>query len=268
MDEKLFQVASNLKLEIFDLDEGVYGFDSKNPKFGLEVVQAIVDLNGNDGIGLVLTEMAGDNDGRGLTLVSAVTGQASLATNPIQIGDTITGVIVDDQDYRERSLGLNYDRTVEILSEAKELAIAGKGKLQLELNRLVERASITVEVDTGDSKTVIDALAGENLRRLMMRKGINLYDRDTKRFDMPFATGDCAGEGLCGTCLVAVTEGQDSLNPKDSLETMLLKGRPLNWRATCRTVVGFDNKPASIKVQTRPQSRFEDELNPGVRPLN
>ena len=37
---------------------------------------------------------------------------------------------------------------------------------------------------------------------------IKLYDSRTGRFDSPYQTGDCGGEGTCGTCMVAVLQGR------------------------------------------------------------
>lgn len=34
---------------------------------------------------------------------------------------------------------------------------------------------------------------------------VKVYDPRTKRFDQPYATGNCAGEGTCGTCFVEVS---------------------------------------------------------------
>lgn len=31
-----------------------------------------------------------------------------------------------------------------------------------------------------------------------------VYDPKTLRYDQPYATGNCAGEGICGTCFVEV----------------------------------------------------------------
>mmetsp|Transcript_16629 Transcript_16629/g.31623 ORF Transcript_16629/g.31623 Transcript_16629/m.31623 type:complete len:345 (-) Transcript_16629:122-1156(-) len=267
-DEKLYEIARRLKLEIFDLEEGIFGFDSQDPVYGLEVIQTEIPLSSeNPSLGLVLTEMAGNKDGRGLVLVSEVTGNAKNArSSPILVGDVITGVRTSDGSLRERTTGLNYDRTVEAVGDVKEAALKGDGTLHLELNRLVKRATIQVQVvQPGKNVTTIEALAGENLRRLLLRKDIRLYNRKTKRFDMPYATGDCAGEGLCGTCLVAVNEGMDLLNPKDGAEELITRGRPLSWRASCRTVVGSNNEGGTIQVRVQPQSDFEDELNPRVK---
>lgn len=266
----LMKIAQTLKLEIFDLEEGIYGYDCKDQQYGLEVIQTSIDLNaGSDGLGLVLDEMASSSDGRGLVLISDVTGNAAKADPPIQIGDAITGIKAGPK-FRERVTGSNYDVTVDVIGIAKDIALGpdGDGIISLELNRVVKRAKIVVEVDDGNQVTRIDALAGENLRRLLMRKGIQLYDKETKRFDMPFASGDCAGEGLCGTCLVAVTEGGELLGDISDVEKMIMKGRPLSWRASCRTVVGANNQAGTIKLSTHPQSRFADELNPGVRSID
>jgi ferredoxin len=265
LDAKLLQIAQSLKLEIFDLDEGLFGFDSRDNRYGLEVVKTKVSTDG--GLGLVLTEMAGNVDGRGLVLISEVSGNAAKASPPIQVGDVLIGVIAPSTNFRERTTGLNYDRTIEAIGRAKEAAT--DGILMLEINRLVKRAEIVVEVqDSEGNIREISTLAGENLRRLLLRKGIKLYDTNTRRFDMPFAKGDCAGEGLCGTCLVEVQEGEHLLSPKDSLEELITKGRPLKWRATCRTVVGPDNKPGCIRLRPKPQTQFADEINPGVKSVN
>lgn len=265
VDQQLLDIAQRLKLEVFDLDQGIYGFDSKDNRFGLEVIKT--DVSCRDGLGLVLTEMAGDRDGRGLVLVSSVAGNAAKANPAIQVGDVITGVRTTDNSYRGRTTGLNYDRTVEVIGEAKEAS--QDGVITLELNRLVARAKIVIQVEDGSGVTLktIDALAGENLRHLLLRKGIKLYDPGTRRFDIPYATGDCAGEGLCGTCLVAVKEGVELLNPMSAQEKLITKGRPLSWRASCRAVVGADNKPGTLRIRIKPQSDYPDELDPGVRSL-
>ena len=41
---------------------------------------------------------------------------------------------------------------------------------------------------------LIGVLAGEYLRRVLQRKGVKAYDEKSKRFDIPFATGNCAGK--------------------------------------------------------------------------
>jgi hypothetical protein len=48
--------------------------------------------------------------------------------------------------------------------------------------------------------TQMTMLAGANLRKEMLQQGMPVYDPKTMRFDQPFVTGNCAGEGICGTC--------------------------------------------------------------------
>lgn len=59
LDEKLLRIAKSVKMEIFDLDEVMYGLESKDSRYGLEVVKTDVQLGQDGSLGLVLTEMAG-----------------------------------------------------------------------------------------------------------------------------------------------------------------------------------------------------------------
>ncbi len=268
--DNLMQIAKKLKLQVLDLEEGVFGFGTNDYNYGLEVVRTLV--NTQPALGLDLTEMAAGFDGRGLVLVSGVNGNAAKGVPPIHVGDTLTGVTVGNS-WKERTTGLNYDLTIGVIGRAKEEAAKqGINKISLEFNRLVPRARVQVTVESGDKNTpkqTIEGLAGENLRQLLIRKGVKVYDRKTKRFDMPYATGDCGGEGLCGTCLVAILEDENNiLSPRDGLETLITKKRPLSWRASCRAVVGADNVGGKLRIQTCPQSAFSDELNPGFRSVN
>ena len=262
-EEHLMEIAHKLSLQVYDIDDGIYGFDSTDPRYGLEVVKTSVEIDPT--LGLELTELASGSDHQGLVLISAVHGNAAAADPKIEIGDTITGVFAGGS-YKERTTALDYDLTVDAISEAKKAS--KDGKITLQLNRLVKRARVVVEVDDGKNVHTLEALAGENLRSLLMRKHIKLYDPKTKRFDQPFTTGDCAGEGICGTCLVAVKEGAESLSPKSDLEKFITQGRPLSWRASCRTIIGADNKEGRIRIDTSPQTGHDDELNPGVKDVS
>ncbi len=249
LEDRLIEMARKIKLEVVD---GLPALNTLDNQYGLEVIKTRIDHVDKGGLGLVLTELAGVglSGGRGLVLVSEVTGNAAHAVPSIHVGDAITWVIAGD-DYRGRATGLNYERTVEIIGEAKQAMT--DGSISLELNRLVQRASIQVEIEDGSgTPKVFDVLAGENLRRLLLRKKINMYDPDTKQFEMPFGQGDCGGEGRCQTCLVDVTEGAELLNPKDTLEQRVTKSRPSSWRQACQTVVGANNKPGTLKLNVNP----------------
>jgi ferredoxin len=254
------EIAHKLSLQVYDIDDGIYGFDSKDPRYGLEVVKTSVEIEPS--LGIELTELASGSDHQGLVLVSGVNGNAAQADPNIEVGDLITGVFAGDS-YKERTTALDYELTVKAINEAKEHS--KDGSITLQLNRLVKRARIVVEVDDGKQVQTLEALAGENLRSLLMRKHVKLYDPKTKRFDQPFSTGDCSGEGICGTCLVAVQEGAELLSPQNELENLITTGRPTSWRASCRAILGPDNQPGKIRILTSPQTGHDDELNPGVK---
>ena len=100
---------------------------------------------------------------------------------------------------------------------------------------------------------------GINLRRELQSRDFKLYDANTARFDSPYQTGDCGGEGTCGTCTVGISEGKELINDKVMVEDKAMKqqGCPPNWRWACRTIIGGEavgNKGGKIKVVLRPQS--------------
>ena len=95
--------------------------------------------------------------------------------------------------------------------------------------------------------------------RELQSRDLKLYDMNTYRFDSPYQTGDCGGEGTCGTCTVGIQEGKNLCNQKVLIEDKAMKkqGCPQNWRWACRTTVGGEdigNKGGNIKVILRPQS--------------
>eukprot|EP00978_Attheya_sp_CCMP212_P007282 scaffold16939_cov51-Attheya_sp.AAC.4 len=268
--KKLDTIAHKLKLQVYDVDTGVYGMDSKDPLYGIENIRT--GLAVKPSLGIELTEVAhSDLDDRGLVLVSKVLEGGNAAHkseegHSIQVGDTIVGVFVGD-DYKESTTGLNYDETVATIEEAKKYA-ADDGIIFLELNRVVKKAKVKVIVEQDkDTRPVeIDALAGDNLRLLLMHHHQKIYDPNTVRLDNPFATGNCGGEGICGTCLVSILGGWESLNKKGPQEQEITTGRPDLWRASCKTIIGADNKEATIRVKLHPQSEIQNELlHPGKK---
>ena len=211
------------------------------------------------------TEVAhSELDHRGLVLVSKVTDR-TLHSTPIHPGDTIIGVF-EGEDFKESTTALDYDDTVDVINRAKKHSIDNqrKGVITLELNRLVKRHPVKVVVEDDDGKTTeLDALAGDNLRLLLMHHHTRLYDENTHRVDQPHMTGNCGGEGICGTCLVAVREGMSHLNNIGPQEESILRGRPGNWRAACKTVVGADNEEDStLRIRVHPQTAAAEDLHP------
>ena len=108
-------------------------------------------------------------------------------------------------------------------------------------------------------ETTIPILAGSNLRKAMMSTQLPIYDPKTKRYDQPFITGNCGGEGICGTCLVQIIQGNEHVSKVDEIEKMSQeKWRAVNWRLSCRTVIGPENKEGNVKVRLQPQKRFRN----------
>jgi ferredoxin len=259
LNAKLDDVAHKLKLQIYDTTTGVYGFESKQKEFGIETIRA--EIHVSPSLGLELTEVAQSQDDRGLVLVSGVSGHAA-EESKIQVGDTIIGVF-SEPDFKETTTAYAYEDTMDILNRAKQHALDhGNDKISLELNRLVSRSTVKVIVEDGKETKEIEALAGDNLRLLLMHHHMKLYDENTHRLDQPNLCSDCGGEGICGTCLVAIREGMNTLNKPPPQEESIMRGRPRTWRAACKTVVGAHNEPgATVRIHLRPQTSEAEDLH-------
>ena len=268
-DEKLDAIAHKLRLQVYDVDTGVYGVESKDPNYGIETIRTSLHLDDKGMLGVELTEVAhGGGDHRGLVLVSAVHGDAKL--KPIHVGDAIVGVFCGEH-FKESTTGMDYEETVQVLEDAKQHARSlGGSTISVELNRLVLRETVQVVVEHPDGSTSeLDAKAGDNLRLLLMHHnlGKSLYEANVPRLDQPNLTGDCGGEGICGTCLVAVLQGMEHLNPVGPQESSMLHNKPPWWRAACKVVVGADNKQGTtLRVLTNPQALTTKEIETKLHP--
>lgn len=250
-------VAERLKMDVVDLVENVIGLESRDQRFGIRVVGAELERGPSGSLGIELVEMlraTQATDTRGLVLVSSVDAARFVSDAQLEPGDTVCAVGPAGGEL-VRVEGLNYDETVNAIG-----AFADEQRVKLVVKRLVERSTIkvTAELPNGET-TSFETLAGSNLRMSLIQRDIKIYDARTRRFDMPYAKGDCAGEGLCGTCLVNVQAGAELLSKPDGIERELLDKRPVSWRAACRTVVGADNEAGELRVRLQPQADFEDE---------
>jgi hypothetical protein len=119
-EKRLDAIAHQLKLEIYDLDEGVYGYATRDSHYGLEVLHSSILTTSEQGgaLGIELTEMASSCDGRGLVLISGISG--ATMDSELQVGDALTRV--RGGNFQECLTGLNYDLTVEAITEAKQAA--------------------------------------------------------------------------------------------------------------------------------------------------
>jgi ferredoxin len=166
-----------------------------------------------------------------------------------------------------RTEGLDFEQTMEALRTYIQSNDATS--ITLVLKRLVFRESVEVSLSYAPSteekeKSGAEAwtqslsmLCGSQLRKELLRSGLPVYDKKTLRFDQPYVTGDCGGEGICGTCLVQVLEGKELLNEPDAIEEMVTrKWGAANWRLSCRVVVGATNAPGVVRLRLMPQAPF------------
>ena len=157
--------------------------------------------------------------------------------------------------------GLDYDNTLDVIGD-----MAGKGGtegyLAIGIQRLIQRKTIITEIigPTNEPVMSFEVLAGygTNLRTALQSNNIKMYDDRTSRFDSPFQTGNCGGEGTCGTCLVSVLEGTDLVSKKAGVEEKALKVQavPPNYRWACRMKIGTDaSRGGTVRLKLRPQSQ-------------
>lgn len=197
-----------------------------------------------------------------MALVEQAVEGGGVAGNQLDIrpGDALTYVVAPssvegaDPEAVERVEGLSLDETMEAIAAIAE----GRSSLSLTLKRLVPRVPVRVTLLTPEGAKLdsFESLSGSNLRGEIIRRDIPLYDSRTKRFDIPWGTGDCAGDGLCGTCLVELKDASSArCSPRGSEEELLLSGRPARWRLACRCFFGIENQPGGeLVVRLRPQS--------------
>lgn len=265
LNHKLEGIAKKLRLQVYDVSTGVYGFESTDPLCGIENIRAKIPFDPS--MGLELTEVAHSSqsyneDSRGLVLLSKVSGNAAASSN-IQVGDTIVGIFCEDAGFKESVTALDYDSTIDAITRAKthahmmdeEAAWDGGSTITLEVNRLVPRSKVHVIVEgAGDKPIEIEALAGDNLRSLLMHHQIDLYDKGLHRLDQPSVKGsNCGGEGICSTCMVKILEGAESLKRIGPKEKEIKTGRPAEWRAACQTILGAENQESTVRVKIHPE---------------
>lgn len=73
---------------------------------------------------------------------------------------------------------------------------------------------------------------GANLREALLENDLTLYP-------FVFALLNCRGKGLCGTCRVKVTAGEENLTPRSDCEERKLRKRP-DLRLSCQVAVRGD----------------------------
>lgn len=90
-----------------------------------------------------------------------------------------------------------------------------------------------------DMNRKVTCVPGANLREVALRERYSVYQGIHQLLN-------CHGNGLCGTCKVAVIEGRAM--PRNATERKRLKGVPEPWRLACQFEV-LDN----VTVTTDPK---------------
>lgn len=218
-------------------------------------------------LGLELLELAGGReDGLGITVVSGIVKGGPLEKCNVEIGDCISQVSViqskskmggkalkDKQEvFSVRTEALGYDATVEALQTLPPLQDGQE--IELRLKRLRKKPVVTVNLQFPPSQNEPDAtiqlFAGENLRQGMLVRGVKLNDELAKRFDTKNG-GNCGAGGLCRTCAVSVTSGQELLNPQKKAEQQMLQDLP-RWRLACKAIVGWGMTDGEMTIRVSP----------------
>jgi len=245
-----------------------YGQGSSDVRITVEVKDKLyreqneeVLLSRVGGMGLDLIEFV-DEKGGGLVMVNEVAA-GSNAAKPISggkflVGDVLTFIQTEDGPRGPSSnlQGLGLDDTLNILAQ-----FSAYDKILLGVKRLVKRNEIVVQMvgPQGEDAGSLAVLSGYgvNLRTLLQSHNMAMYDSRTARFDSPYQTGNCGGDGTCGTCVVSILGGKDLINDRVRVEDMPLRklGAPPNYRWACRTLVGpANNDKGVLKIKLRPQT--------------
>lgn len=218
-------------------------------------------------LGLELLELAGGRkDGLGITVVNGIVEGGPAEGCDIQIGDSISqvsvlqsksmsetkGLVDVEQVFSVPTEALDYDATVKALHTLPPLQDGQE--IQLKLRRLRRRPVVTINLQFPPSQNEPDAtiqlFAGENLRQGMLVRGVKLNDALAKRFDTKNG-GNCGAGGLCRTCAVSVSRGQELLNPQRIAEQQMLQDAP-RWRLACKAIVGYGMTEGEISLRVSP----------------
>jgi hypothetical protein len=229
------EISSKYKRIVFGQGPSAkIGIETTDKAYKIKVLDFEIDRKKGGSLGLELIEGA-----NGIVFVGAVKPNSPGASF-FSVGDSIISFEgysqSDDKSTRKASLeGLGLDDTIDCLSEFGAFAYN-----RVKVKRLVKRAEIVVQIYGPSDEYVMNVTAlsgyGVNLRTALNSYSIKLYDERTARFDSPYQTGNCGGEGTCGTCIVAVTQGASLLNERVRVEDAGLsnQGAPPSWRWSCR----------------------------------
>ena len=226
---------------------------------------------GGSGLGIELAELAGGrSDGIGITIISGLVPGGSADGSELIPGDSIatvslvrrkqqisggTGLAEIQNEWTVSTECLAYDDTVEAIRTLPPPKDGFEDMFSVTVRRLRRRPKVTVRLQYPPSQNepdeVIDIYSGENLRQGMLVRGIKLNDPLAQRFDTKQG-GNCGAGGLCRTCSVIVSSGNDVLNPQRPAEKQMLADSP-RWRLACKAIVGYGMKEGEMTIKVNPR---------------
>jgi len=229
--------------------DGSYELDAAEVGFIGKVVYTKIPRSAEaPSLGLGLDEIASDGKA-GIVCVSSIAegGNGAKASEPLMLGDVLVSASeVDRANSKVMLEGLTFDDAVgkiSTLNPAKDVF--------LEVKRLTRIPRATVRVVCPDAEDqVVTLWPGIDLRRALRSKKIKVNDPAAPRF--AFGSGDCGGEGTCGTCVVEVVSGMDALSAQSTQEAGMLQGQP-NRRLACMSKINL-KEDADLTIKVRPYS--------------
>ena len=106
------------------------------------------------------------------------------------------------------------------------------GAALLTVKRLVRKHALKLTLrfpqSEGRADETVKLYPGQNVRRSLLARGVQLNDPFARRFDAGIGTGDCGGEGGCCTCSMEVESGMSALTEQKPQES-----RASRRRASC-----------------------------------
>lgn len=224
-------------------------------------IEVPIPLDSPPGLGIELLELEGGgnrNDGLGIVIVNGLVGggNAERATNIakqkdgewIMVGDSLIGAELilqrrgsqtDVTSIKTECLG--YDSTVDALvgmlsplSMNNDDDSIADATVMLTFKRLRRRPGIKVTLHYPPSQNLppetIQLQPGDNLRMVMLQRGIKLNDPLAQRYDGKASnSGNCGGGSLCRTCAVSVMRGGELISRPKENERKMMDDMP-RWR--------------------------------------
>lgn len=227
--------------------------------------------SGGGGLGIELAELAGGRtDGIGITIVTGLVQGGSAEASGLIPGDSVAAVAVVrrkkqveggnglaeiQNEWSVSTECLAYEDTVEAIQTLPPPKDGFEDMYSVTVRRLRRRPKVTVRLQyppgQNEKDEVIEMYAGENLRQGMLVRGVKLNDPLAKRFDTKQG-GNCGAGGLCRTCSVVVSSGDNVLNPQRPAEKQMLSDSP-RWRLACKAIVGYGMREGEMTIKVNPR---------------